>query len=778
MGVDDNGPHVGGRASQDRALVARRTVLASAAIAVPAVMVTVAAPAFASSGQLLPTVRLLRSLVLAGEVIALEVEVRDDSGTPSAGVSVTLSVDGVEGVIDSGDGITDGRGILSALLWVQVGIEPGTGVVTAMTASAHASASFDVVDDKLIRHSIDGTTTRVVALPHGDQTRFRVAENRGMSHSDLQPTGRWVRSGDVVTVDVEGSPTWWLELAIGSRGPMAVFRSDGTVDFARTVLPGGRTTLTADRDGLLFLVNHSEWSAVVVNISGGNAQPVWIDGSTDPADFAREMEAFAAAPVVTHVSQRVFADIQRSVLDVPDVKREYDPGEMSARLDRVRRETDDVYGLRYGSVGVARKHPGRVYIAGPDSGGAYAFATEGWLSLHVSHGASAALATGSDHWVLWHEIGHTYQTLDYTWTGLLEVTVNISSLAIEQRERGSNTLDRSPDVQERLTRYFAQPVVDRRFADLVSESPFFPLMMFDQLRRSFGEGFYPAVSQAYRIRRATGERAPLSDQEKIDLFAEVTSEVAGRDLGPFYTQWGLGVSRSSLAIAASWAPLANDIWTALLSNDSPVERNVPYGPPTGSLSGAPRSVYLGQTDTAGVRVISPTESDGSRCDVVRTGVVAAQIGSDAGRVFAVLRARDGASEALTQLVDVTAVSVLEFVGLGDVMIGSIGLSADGKRLVATSLGNPAHSYFSGTTYYRVDVLTSAGRVVASATVRGEDSAAPVVSALNGLALPAGAMLAVRSAEPTRVRIYQDDQPAGTLTRTTQIVRTVDGRFAI
>ena len=128
-----------------------------------------------------------------------------------------------------------------------------------------------------------------------------------------------------------------------------------------------------------------------------------------------------------HNSERVYHAIQRTVLDPPDVARAYDPGEICARLDRVRSHTDDVYGLRYGAVGVARKHPGRVYIAGPDSGGAYAFATEGWLSLHVSHGASAALASGSDQWALWHEIGHTYQTLDYTCSGLLEVTVNIPS---------------------------------------------------------------------------------------------------------------------------------------------------------------------------------------------------------------------------------------------------------------------------------------------------------------------------------------------------------------
>ncbi|PQP78133.1 hypothetical protein C6B38_07985 [Spiroplasma sp. ChiS] len=39
----------------------------------------------------------------------------------------------------------------------------------------------------------------------------------------------------------------------------------------------------------------------------------------------------------------------------------------------------------------------------------------------------------NDQWGLWHETGHTYQTEQYKWTDLTEVTVNISALFIQEK---------------------------------------------------------------------------------------------------------------------------------------------------------------------------------------------------------------------------------------------------------------------------------------------------------------------------------------------------------
>ena len=762
----------------DTPSLGRRAVLAGAAWSAPVVVLLASSPAYAVSGSRTVRVTVWRPSLLAGEVSGIQVDVRAQDGRPAPGAPVALSVSGIPAFFDQSVGTTDAYGTFSTVMRVRTTCDPGTGLVTASVGGNGETASFSVVRRAVIRHSVDGSSTALVALPHGSQDAIVAPENRGMPHSDPQPTGRWVRAGDVLTVDVDASPSWWLELAIGSRGPMAVFDSDGSGELSRTVLHGGTNTVTADRSGLVFIVNYSEWSAVDVSISGGSPNPVWIDGFTDRTEFDGQMNDWSDAPIVTHVADRVFADVQRRAIDAPDVASVYDPAAVISRLDEIRLLTDGVYGLSYDAVGVARKHPGRIYIAGPDSGGAYAFATTQWLSLHVSSGASKALVTGSDLWVLWHEMGHTYQTPDYTWSGLGEVTVNISSLALQKRMTGENMLDKSPDIQDRIARYFSQPVADRDFGALTAESPFFPLFLFDQLRRSFGDDFYPALSQYYRVRRAKGIARPQSDRQKIDAFATAASTVSDRDLGPFFQAWGLTVSEEILAEIARLPALTHDIWTYVLSTDAPIERNVPYNPPTGALSSGVTSVYLGDV-TASVSVDDLRSISGAPSTVVARGVVAAQIGPGAGRVYAVLQSAEGTQEVLQRVVAVTAVSALEFVGFYDVMIGSIAISAEGTHLVATSLGNQAHPiYFAGVEYYTVEFCNADGIVLASATVRGEDTAEPVVRALHGMPCGEGDVVRVTAAEPGRVRVYRDSAWTTTLTLTTTVLQIVGGCFVV
>lgn len=757
----------------------RRSVIVAAAWAAPTVTLLAATPAYAASDRFQIGVVLWRTVVLAGEVLGLQVTVRNAAGTPAPGVPVALTVDGVPAFFDQPVGTTAGDGTFQTLLRVRTVCEPGIGIVTAAVGGDHGSATVEVVHDAVITHAVDGLSTRVIALPHGSQDDIISPENRGMPHSDPQPTGRWVRAGDVLTVQVDGAPSWWLEVAIGCRGPMAAFSSDGSAELVRTVLAGGRNSVVADRDGLVFLINHSDWSAVVVTIAGGRAQPVWVEGVSTRTDFSRQLDDYADAPVVTHVSDRVFADVQRRVLEAPDVASVYNPHELATRLDLIRDLTDGVYGLSYDAVGVARKYSGRIYIAGPDSGGAYAFATAQWLSLHVSSGASAAMVKNTDLWVLWHEMGHTYQTPDYTWTGLGEVTVNISSLALQKQMTGQNMLDQSPGLQDRVQRYLAQAQEDRDFAALTAESPFYPLFLFDQLRRSFGESFYPALSQYYRVRRARGAFRPQTDQQKIDLFVRATSTVADRDLGPFFRAWGVPVTDEVLVEVGSLPALVHDIWTVLLSTDAPVERIVPYNPPTGALSSSISSVYLGDSVASDVWADDLRSLNGARSSLVERGALALQVGPSTGRVYALLRSPEGTLEVLQRTVAVTAVSALEFVGFYDVMIGSIAISADGSHLIATSLGNQAHPiYFAGQDYYTVELCDAAGTVRASATVQGQDTADPVVRALNGVACAEGDVLRITAAEPGRVRVYQDSAVTGTLSSHITAIHLTGGRFVL
>ncbi len=160
---------------------------------------------------------------------------------------------------------------------------------------------------------------------------------------------------------------------------------------------------------------------------------------------------------------------------------------------------------------------------------------------------------------------------------------------------------------------------------------------------------------------------------------------------------------------AQHPPLQHEFWTAITTADAPLERVVPYNPPTGTLWTPTDAVYLGDTAGSTAEVSDLGSVRGSRSVVVARGALAVQVGSGTGRVYAVLESEEGTQEVLQRPVSVTAVSALEFVGFYDVMIGSIGISADGSRLVATSSGNQAHQiYFAGQVYYEVELRDAAG----------------------------------------------------------------------
>lgn len=762
--------------------LSRRTVIAAGAWSAPVIVLSAAVPARATSAAPgAPTVALDRARLHPAEATGVRVTLRDAAGRPIPGEAIWVTTaDPSIARIEQPSGVTGPDGVFSTTVRVFTDAPPTTTTVVATSSGATGSSSLEVLQTTVIVHDPTGASTTVLALPHGDQDAVRDLENRGFAHSDLQPTGRWVRANDVLDVDVVDGPAGALALSFGARGPWQAFNGGQSLDVARVALTAGRQRVTAPCDGIVFVSNSSVEQVATVTIAGGGAHPVWVKDRTTPDDFAAQLSRFSTAPLVSIVGERSFVDVQRRVVD--DLSSRgvaWDPADVAFRLDRVLSDTCDVYGLTYAAVGIALKYPGRAYFSGADSGAGWAFATNQWLSFQVDTGASETLLTTPDNWGTWHEVGHTFQTPAYTWSGLGEVTVNISSLALQQRLTGEHRLDQSTDAQDRISRYFAQQVSDRNFATLTGEDPFLPLFLFDQLRQSFGEGFYPAVSQVYRVRRIRGLAMLSTDQDKKDLFAQVASQVADRDLGPFFTAWGVPVSASVSSALGSLPALQNHIWTAIDSRDSRRERDVGYNLPVGVLTTADVTLSLGDRDAVAATVSGLSTLDGSASSVVARESVAVNVGPREGRVLAVLQASDATQEVLWHAVPVTVTSALEFVGWYDKIAGWIGMSADGTRLVATSTGAPPHEvYFRGKSYYQVTLQNASRRVIATVTVNGDETHDKVVAVMNGVRVASGYRLIVNAAEPSRVHVYQNSAQVGSLSSAPQTVTIRNGLFVI
>lgn len=439
-----------------------------------------------------------------------------------------------------------------------LGVLGGTHPAIASYSQAEAAAvrSLDVTAD----------SSTLVAPPQEDTEAARVRENRWMQHNAGESTGRFVRAGETLTVELPDGASR-VKLVVGLYGPFEGFNGGENVEPIRTQLNGGATSFTAEIDGMVYLENFGE-EPVAATVSGGTAVPTFVLGATKKSDFDKQVSEFSGSPFVSVVGHRVFADFQREVA-VPALSNIDD--ELVSSWDDIVRWTNDLYGLDDDATGLNRKSAGRIYITNPDSGPGYAYATYQRVGFQKDTGAGAYLLSGaSDQWGLWHEIGHTYQTPQYRWLELTEVTVNISSLYVQEKLGLPSSADAARGDVER---YMSTPI-DQRSYD--SETDLFvKMVMFDQLRRAFGDDFYAHLSQAYRDSVARGEAQPESNEEMQATFMLAAATIADRDLTPFFREWGLTVSAETAAKLAELPALRVDIWNNLDRSTDELENELP-----------------------------------------------------------------------------------------------------------------------------------------------------------------------------------------------------------
>ena len=165
----------------------------------------------------------------------------------------------------------------------------------------------------------------------------------------------------------------------------------------------------------------------------------------------------------------------------------------------------------------------------------------------------------NDHggvWGLFHEIGHNYQSPEWTFQGTGEVTNNLFTVYVfdhlchVSRERMHPALA----ARERLSRrqrYFAAGAPFQQW----QADPFLALDMYLQLQEAFGWEPFEKVFAEYRALRP--EERPRTDAEKRDQWLIRFSRAVGHDLSGFFRQWGIPISHEavqSLSDLPPWQP--------------------------------------------------------------------------------------------------------------------------------------------------------------------------------------------------------------------------------
>lgn len=655
-------------------------------------------------------------------------------------------------------GTVDGARTSGRISVVEVG---GTGAQLA-------SGTFEAVDPgprpSSIEVSADGSSSEVLVHGLGSAAEAQARELRSYRHSDLQPTGRFVRKGQHVVVTVpDGAPA--MSVRVGLYGTHEGL--EGSSLSSARATPVGTTEFDADRDGMVFAQSTAPDGSAVVEIAGGDAVPTFVLGQTTNESFRRQLSEAPDAPMFELVSGRVFGDFQRrsraSLTD--DVER------LMQDWDDVVSITDEMHGLRDDFAGRSWKAPHRVYIASPDTSGGYANAAHERITFQVGTGAAGEALGGNakDKWGLWHEVGHTYQTPAYNWSGQGEVAVNISSIEVANRLGVSARLDGS---EKAVRSFFAKPVEERRYT---SADLWVRLLMYDQLRRAFGDQFYPRLNRELRTALALQEASTPDNQAKIDLFAGTAARVADRDLTPFFREWGLPVGDDVEREMATRPALSVDIWENVLSNDTRVEHELPaVGHPLGHAR-VDETVVVGQRRLLDPPVVTELGStDGKPVSVGTATLDAPAAGT--GSAWVELRHPDGAREALPASVDVSPGNSVEFRGIGDHTIAWLALLDAGHELrVLPGTGAAAHDYWGAEEYIGFELRSADDEhSLGDWSVRGNANAHELAASFRQQ-WEDGQILVVRHQEPSsRLTAFVDGDALTRVNAKVQRFRIVGG----
>jgi enhancin-like peptidase M60 family/peptidase M60-like protein len=280
-----------------------------------------------------------------------------------------------------------------------------------------------------------------------------------------------------------------------------------------------------------------------VKLKGVINAPMFVLGQTDPDEW-RSTIRNAPAPWAELVTDKVILSVPSSSIRDLD-----DPEALMLFWDEVLDAAADL-----ASIPQQRRRPER-FVADVQISAGYMHS--GYpIMTHLDAAADMTqldrLSKGS--WGLFHELGHNHQVGDWTFGGTGEVTNNLFALYIIE------TLCTPPPGSRGHPAATAEVGMDAYFKagapfDQWKRKPFLALRMYQQIEGAFGWEPFKKVFAEYRT-LPKAER-PKSDDEKRDQWMVRMSRQVGRNLGPFFTAWGVPTSdaaRASIADLPAWMP--------------------------------------------------------------------------------------------------------------------------------------------------------------------------------------------------------------------------------
>lgn len=368
--------------------------------------------------------------------------------------------------------------------------------------------------------------------------------------SGWHSTGLYAPPGEAIEVGVpEGATGKRLQIRIGAHADrlwhLDIWRRWPEI-CRQTRLDRPATRIANPFGGLVYVdvPGGCALGVLKVQIAGAVEAPHFVLGQTAAADWPSRRQR--PAPWAELEGKRV-------VLTVPSehIRKLEDAQELMQFWDRVIEACDELSGRppqpkkeRYVpdvQISAGYMHSGYPIMTHLDVGG-----------LMVDKPGIVAFKQDGA-WGFFHEMGHNYQSGDWTFEGTGEVTCNLFSLYVFHRVCGRD------DIFDVKVPPRQQAEARRRHRDQGhsfehwKSDPFLALAMYVELQRQFGWETYRKVLAEYR---AAKDR-PTTDPQKRDQWLVRFSRATGRNLAPFFQSWGVPTSpeaRASVASMPEWMP--------------------------------------------------------------------------------------------------------------------------------------------------------------------------------------------------------------------------------
>lgn len=379
--------------------------------------------------------------------------------------------------------------------------------------------------------------------------RIEAARTHRMILCDYQPSGLYVKKGEKISINVTDlNQNYNLSSMIGFK-PMWGNYNKSQEDQLKT----GINTITAIQDGILSFIfvkkqgYDTNPTTVRVKVTGGKAFPMYKLNWSNIANWNNDLKIMPDAPFVQLFSDKTIITIPyQDYIKFPIANL----AETFKRIHSVIDWEDELAGFDNSSPQNMRTNNRvnylvDIYATPEDKKKYYMYATNYFIGLKNDN-FKELTQISTKEWGIWHETGHTHQQRSWTWGSILEISVNIFSLYVQEKFGETSRLKNDPSGRtespfEKSKKYLADPNKNYLVISKTDYDEFFTkLVMFHQLKSVYGWDIFKKLHQYFRT-TPYSYNPKETEQDKVNKFIYAMCVLTKNDLVPFFNKWGLRV---------------------------------------------------------------------------------------------------------------------------------------------------------------------------------------------------------------------------------------------